>query len=198
MRRLPTIVVVMLLCGTAAAQGPQSRLTTRPVHAVLEARRVATEGERFCLGGDGLYRFALETYEGTSTGDDDVSGRFVLQVHAFDNVTQGFRGPAPGSVKVYDLLSGRLKVAADMFAVDWPSLDPPGVRVDGFVKGQIISEPGPVPTGGGHKLLFANFSVLLDATASFVGNLGGDAPVPPRNTALVVNMGHCAPIGPTR
>jgi len=185
-------VLVLAASPIARAEPPAtSRTTVKPVSAVLQARRVETRGERFCTGADGLYRFALETYEGTSTGDDEVTGRFVLQIHAFDNVTQGFRGPAVGTATIYDFVTGRPKLVADVIGVDSPSLTPPGVRVDGFVHGRLVGGAG--EDSGPGAALFANFSVLLDPTAAFVGNLGGDAPVPPHNAAIVVNRGQCAP-----
>jgi hypothetical protein len=188
--------LLLLTAGsTAHADNPNSTGTTvRPVSATLNAVRVETRGERLCTGADGLYRFALETYEGTSSGDEEVDGHFVLQIHAFDNVTQGFRGPAVGTVTVYDRETGRVKLIADVIGVDSPSLDPPGVRVDGFVHGRVVGErDDDSGRGDTNAALFANFSAFLDPTAALVGNLGGDAPVPPHNTAIVVNRGNCAP-----
>jgi hypothetical protein len=181
--------------ASAAENGPGPM--TRPVSAVLEARRVEVQGERYCLGTDGLYRFAHETYEGTSTGDDEVTGRFVLTIHAFDNVSQGFQGLATGKAKIYDAATGRLKAVADVHAIDSPSADPPGVRVDGFVNGRIFRDAGTAAAGAEPQVsvFFANFSVRLDLTASFVGNLGGDAPVRPYNAALVQDTGgSCASV----
>jgi hypothetical protein len=182
-------VVIPTTPGRAAASGGQ----TQAVRATLEARRVEVRREQYCFGADGLYRFAHEIYEGTSTGDDDLTGRFVLEIHAADNVTQGFQGLATGTVKVLDASSGRLKLVARVYAVDSPSVNPPGVKVDGFVNGQILGEGHSQGAGsGGVKVLFANFSVLLDPTAAFVGNLGGDLPVAPQNTAVVqANAATC-------
>ena len=196
MSRLSELMLAGLLLVTASsvARADTAATTVRPVNATLNAVRVETRGERFCTGGDGLYRFALETYEGESTGHPEVDGHFVLEIHAFDNVTQGFRGPAVGTVKVQDRNTGRVKLIADVIGVDSPSLDPPGVRVDGFVHGRIIGEEGDDPgPGGGNAALFANFSAFLDVTAALVGNLGTDVAVPPHNTAIVVNRGKCAP-----
>ena len=195
MRRLINLLMLgPLLLGTVAngwAAEPTTGTTVAPVSATLEARRTQTRGERFCTGADGLYRFALETYEGTSSGSEPVDGRFVLEVHAFDNVTQGFRGPAVGTVKIYDLATDRLKLVGDVLAVDSPSVNPPGVRVDGFVTGRVVGTHG-AADGATGEFLFANFSVLLDATAAFVGNLGADGPVQPHNAAIVVDRGTCA------
>jgi hypothetical protein len=125
-----------------------------------------------------------------------LTGRFVLEVDAFDNVTQGYQGLATGSARIYDAATGRLKVVARVTAVDSPSADPLGVKVDGFVTGRILPAARP-PRGaaGGVKQLFANFSVRLDTSAAFVGSLGGDAPVPSQNTALIQDKrGACAPV----
>ena len=163
--------------------------STRAVQAVLEADRTQTHGERYCTGVDGLYRFAHETYEGMSTGDPELTGRFVLEIHAADNVTQGFLGLATGKARIYDTATGRLKVMVDVAAIDSPSIEPPGVKVDGFVSGHVL--PGPeAPPGAASKVLFANFSVRLDVTASFIGNLGTDAPVAPQNTAVIQEGGR--------
>ena len=194
MPRLIQALLVGLLVFGSTAHAHADATTVKPVKARLEAERTQMLGERFCTGADGLYRFALETYEGTSTGDEEVSGRFVLQVHAFDNVTQGFRGPAVGTVKIYDSDTDRLKLVGEVLAVDSPSVSPPGVRVDGFVHGRLIGDQGSGRAGG--AFLFANFSVLLDPTAAFVGNLGEDLPVPPQNAAILVNPGNCAPTWP--
>lgn len=167
---------------------------TRGVRAALEARRVSVHGERYCPGPDGLHRFAHETYEGTSTGDEELTGRFVLEIEATDNVTRGFLGVATGKATIYDAVTGRLKVTADVSAIDSPSVDPPGVRVDGFVSGHVLQDPAAPPGAGGPKVLFANFSVRLDVTAAFIGNLGADGPVAPQNTAVLQDAeGPCRP-----
>jgi hypothetical protein len=201
MRRFERIILAVATIGFSAvpllqaaenASGP----TTQAVRATLEARRVEVRGERYCVGSDGVYRFAHEIYEGTSTGDEEISGTFVLEIHAADNVSLGFQGLATGNVKVVDPITGRLKLAAQVSAVDSLSLDPLGVKVDGFVSGQIFTEPaaGKQPTGTGAKALFANFSVLLDTTAAFVGNIGADVPVPSQNTAVIQDAGGCVPL----
>lgn len=165
---------------TEGTKGP----VTRGVHAALEARRVLVSGERYCTGPDGLYRFADETYEGTSNGDDELTGRFVLEIHATDNVTRGYLGLATGKARIYDPATGRLKVMADVAATDSPSIDPPGVQVDGFVRGYVLRDPG-VHADAVPRVLFANFSVRLDTSAAFIGNLGTDGPVAPQNTAVL-------------
>ena len=81
----------------------------------------------------------------------------------------------------------------DVSAIDSPSIDPPGVRVDGFVTGHVLRDPGAAPGSGGPKVLFANFSVRLDTTAAFIGNLGADGPIAPQNTAVLQDEGSCRP-----
>ena len=170
---------------TVLAAGATGGLATCGVRAFLSAHRVQVEGEGYCTGADGLYRFAHETYEGTSTGDEALTGRFVLEIHTADNVTQGFLGLATGQARIYDAESGRLKLTAEVSAIDSPSIDPPGVKVDGFVKGHVLRDPGAPAGAGGPKLLFANFTVHLDTAANFVGNLGADEPIAPSNTAVL-------------
>jgi hypothetical protein len=199
---MPRITRILLACAIAfvgvpaiRGQAADSGGQTQAVRATLEARRVEVRGERYCFASDGLYRFAHEIYEGTSTGDEDLTGRFVLEIHAADNVTQGFQGLATGTVKVLDPVNGRLKLVARVYAVDSPSINPLGVKVDGFVNGQILSEGDGrgERSEGAAKVLFANFSVLLDPTAAFVGNLGGDLPVAPQNAAVAQsNAATCA------
>jgi hypothetical protein len=186
--RLAVMAGLITSGGALCAKG-EDGLATRGAQATLEARRVEVHGERYCQGTDGLYRFANETYEGTSTGDPELTGRFVLEIHAADNVSQGFLGLATGKARIYDSATGRLKVMVDVSAIDSPSLDPLGVKVDGFVSGHVL--PDPADPSGKPAVLFANFSVLLDTTAAFVGNLGGDAPVAPRNTAVIQTAGPC-------
>jgi hypothetical protein len=179
-------VAILVTAGSVPAGAADGGPTTRGARAVLEGRRVDVRGERHCQGADGLYRFAHETYEGTSEGDDELTGRFVLEVDAFDNVTQGYQGLATGSARIYDAATGRLKVVARVTAVDSPSLDPLGVKVDGFVTGRILPparRPGEAKAPA--RVLFANFSVRLDTSASFVGSLGADVPVGPQNTAVI-------------
>ena len=178
------LAAFLITIGAASAAGAGEGPSTRAVQATLEARRIEVHGERYCTGADGLYRFASETYEGTASGDDELTGRFVLEIHASDNVSSGFLGLATGRARIYDAGTGRLKVTAEVWAIDSPSLDPPGVRVDGFVAGRVLPDLSQA-NGASPKVLFANFSVRLDATAAFTGNLGGDAPIPPRNTAVV-------------
>ena len=195
--RCAAAMAVMAAAGGWPAAAGEDGPTTRGVRAVLEGRRVEVRDERRCMGADGLYRFAHETYEGMSDGDEELTGRFVLEVDAFDNVTQGYQGLATGSARIYDAATGRLKVVARVAAVDHPSADPLGVKVDGFVTGRIL--PATRPPGGaagGVKRLFANFSVRLDTSAAFVGALGADAPVPPQNIAVIQDKrSACAPVG---
>lgn len=198
MKKLAICMAGVALAAVASARaGDDTGLTTRPVRAALEARRVEVRNERYCMGADGLYRYALETYEGTSAGDESLTGRFVLEIEAFDNVTQGFQGLATGRARIYDPATGRLKVRAQVWAVDSPSPDPLGVKVDGFVAGRLLPERREDPDGRARDRFFANFSVRLDTSAAFVGNLGGDVPVPPRNTAVVQGLpGACLPSEP--
>ena len=178
------MAAAVLITAGAATAGAGEGPSTRAVQATLEARRTEVHGERYCSGADGVYRFASETYEGTSAGDEELTGRFVLEIHASDNVSQGFQGLATGRARIFDAATGRLKVTAEVWAVDSPSVDPPGVKVDGFVAGHALPDPSASP-GAAPRVLFANFSVRLDTTASFVGNIGGDVPIPPRNTAIL-------------
>jgi hypothetical protein len=179
------LVAAVITSGGAVTGNAEDGPTTRGVQATLEARRVEVHAERYCQGADGLYRFAHETYEGTSTGDPELTGRFVLEIHAADNVSQGFLGLATGKARIFDAATGRLKVMVDVSAIDSPSLDPLGVKVDGFVSGHVLPDPADPSGSGRPTVLFANFSVRLDTTAAFVGNLGGDGPVAPRNTAVI-------------
>jgi hypothetical protein len=112
-------------------------------------------------------------------------------------VTRGFLGLATGQARIYDPATGRLKVVADVSAIDSPPVEPPGVKVDGFVNGHALPDPDAPPGAGGRpKVLFANFSVRLDATAAFIGNLGADGPVAPQNTAVLQDAGYsCRPHG---
>ena len=190
LRRLALTTALAAMTALLATGLEAGSPSTRAVQAVLEAQRVEFHGERYCTGVDGLYRFAHETYEGTSTGDPELTGRFVLEIHAADNVTQGFLGLATGKARIYDAASGRLKVMVDVSAVDSPSVDPPGVKVDGFVSGQVLPDADAPPGTGRPKVLFANFSVRLDVTASFIGNLGTDAPIAPQNTAVIQEGGR--------
>ena len=180
---------------TVLAADATSGLVTRGVRAFLRAYRVQVEGEGYRTGADGLYRFAHETYEGTSTGDQELTGRFVLEIHTTDNVTQGFLGLATGQARIYDSATGRLKVTAEVSAIDSPSIDPPGVKVDGFVKGHVLRDPSTASGPGAPRALFANFSVRLDTTAAFIGNLGADEPIAPRNTAVLQDLLATVPGG---
>lgn len=197
MTRLQKVALTTAIASTSSLPGPTLEAgspSTRAVQAVLEARRVAFHGERYCTGADGLYRFAHETYEGTSTGDPELTGRFVLEIHAADNVSQGFLGLATGKARIFDGATGRLKVIVDVAAIDSPSIDPPGVKVDGFVSGHVVPDPEAPRGPGGPIVLFANFSVRLDVTAAFIGNLGADEPIAPRNTAVIQEGGNsCRP-----
>ena len=160
---------------------------TRAVHAAIEARRVRVEGERHRTSPDGLYRFADETYEGTSAGDPELTGRLLIEVHSADNVTRGYLGLATGQARIFEPVTGRLKAVAEVTAIDSPCVEPAGVRVDGFVSGHVL--PDPAAAVAGHaKVLFANFSARLGPNGALVGNLGTDGPVAPRSTAVVQDL----------
>jgi hypothetical protein len=67
-------MALMVTAGGVPAGAADGGPATRGVRAVLEGRRVAVRGERHCMGADGVYRFAHETYEGTSDGDEELTG----------------------------------------------------------------------------------------------------------------------------
>jgi hypothetical protein len=186
-------VLVLALAGIAVATGSKKQAATEPAAAEFTAAPVADKTKtRTCTGVDGQYNITHGTYKGTSTGDPRLTGDIVIKTKSIVNldnglgVTQGsvwLSKPAATTPKSRHGKKHRYQAVAKLQAVNTER-----GKLDGFLSGVAKNADGK-----GKVALAANFSATFNADGtSLTGQLGGDAPVAPTNSAVFYGR-PCAP-----
>jgi hypothetical protein len=186
-------VLVLAMASIAVATGSKKAAAkTEPAAAEFTAAPVADKTKtRTCTGVDGQYNITHGTYKGTSTGDPRLTGDIVIRTKSIVNldnglgVTQGtvwLSKPAATTPKSHGK-KHRYQAVAKLQAVNTER-----GKLDGFLSGHAKNADGK-----GTVALAANFSATFNADGtSLTGQLGGDAPVAPTNSAVFYGR-PCAP-----
>jgi hypothetical protein len=158
----------------AAANGPK----TDAVQASFTAQATNVK-TRTCTGQDGTYSATRVRFEGTSTGDERLTGRVLARAHNLINQDTGL-GTSRGVLRILDPATGRVKAHAKFSAVVTE-----GTVLNGFILGHVRPQGEDTPKRDGR--LWANFTAQVTPQGAATGELGGGTA---ENTA-VIQSGHC-------
>lgn len=173
-------LVALISTGLAVAHG--SAKGTQPVSATFTAAPSPDNKTQTCKGVDGTYNITRGTYTGTATStttppDPRLTGNITIRAKSVVNTTNGY-GWTVGQVELRNPASGKLKGKANLSAVNTQN----GV-LNGFLLGR-VHDPG--------AALVANFSAAFSADGkSLSGELGGEATVAPKNSAILFSGTGC-------
>jgi hypothetical protein len=167
-------VLVLALAGIAVAHKGGKQAKTEPAAAEFTAAPTDKTKTTTCTGLDGQYNITRGVYKGTSTGDPRLTGDIVIKTKSIVNLDNGL-GVTSGTVFLKGTGESKAKAVAKLDAVNTER-----GKLDGFLRGQAKNADGKGTTG-----LAANFSATFNAdVTSLNGELGGDAPVAPTNSAV--------------
>jgi hypothetical protein len=183
-------VLALSVAGIAVAHRSELRAAnTEAAQASFTATSDAARTKtRQCTGTDGTYAITHGVYTGAATGDPRLTGNLTLRTKSVVNLDSGL-GWTQGRIVVTDAGTGKLKANADLAAVNTG-----GGKLDGFLQGK-VKDPAATTTApkakrgrhhhGNATGIAANFSATFDAAGTeLTGELGGDAPVAPTNSAI--------------
>jgi hypothetical protein len=187
--------LMLTVAGIAVAHNGGNPGKTEAASATFTATPTDQSTTKTCTGADGTYAITKGVYTGTSTGDPRLTGDILIRTKSVINqdnglgVTNGtvwLKAPATPKVTAAHHGGGnrqQFKAVARLTAVNTNK-----GKLDGLLAGTAKNADGTGSTG-----LVANFSAEFNADGSqLTGELGGNAPVAPDNSAVFIGR-PCKP-----
>jgi hypothetical protein len=185
--------LMLTVAGIAVAHNGGNPGKTEAASATFTATPTDKSKTATCTGADGTYAITKGVYTGTSTGDPRLTGDILIRTKSVVNQDNGL-GVTNGTVWLKDTATPKVsaahhgnrphyKAVARLTAVNTNK-----GKLDGLLAGTAKNADGKGSTG-----LVANFSAAFNGDGSqLTGELGGNAPVAPDNSAVFIGR-PCKP-----
>jgi hypothetical protein len=175
--------LMLTVAGIAVAHNGSGSGKTEAAAATFTATPTDQSKTATCTGADGTYAITKGVYTGTSTGDPRLTGDILIRTKSVINQDNGL-GVTNGTVWLKDsAATPKVKAVARLTAVNTNK-----GKLDGLLAGTARNADGK-----GATALVANFSAAFnDDGSQLTGELGGNDPVAPDNSAVFIGRA-CKP-----